>query len=840
VIAEGDVAPLLDDLNPPQRDAVLHEKGPLLVLAGAGSGKTRVITRRIAFLVTQRKVPSWRILAVTFTNKAAREMKHRLEELLGPAAQGLVVSTFHSAAAMLLRREAENVGLSKSFVIYDDGDQLSLLKRAIREEGIELSSMTPREVLSRIDTEKNQGRLPDAMKPGNDPKQQTVQRLYRRYQKLLRAADAVDFGDLLILLVELLRHNEEVRRRYQGRFQHVLVDEFQDTNPVQYELLKLLAPPPSSPDAVQGGVVRVANLVVVGDDDQSIYRWRGAEVDNILSFPHVYAGAVVVKLEQNYRSDQVILEAAHAVIERNRKRMPKKLWSARARGENLELIAARDERGEAQSVALKLHDLRNQGIADFGQMAVFFRTNAQSRVLEETFRLSRVPYVLVSGRSFYERAEVKDAASYLRLMVNPKSDADLERIINVPARGIGETTVDRLKSYAADAGISLFEALGEASRIETLNGGAVKRLSQVRALLDELVAFGRASPEVTRAAEVMLEKTGLLAGYLADGSDDALTRAENLRELLTATQEFDRERAESMGTTTAQGEVKELAPPPPPAPPPPEPAPGKKKGPASAQHDLFSMFEPPAETVADGAAAPPEVTEANVSAVEPVSLEVEAPPLQAFLERISLVGDADGESGAGEGRVSLMTLHAAKGLEFDVVALTGMEEEIFPHRRATQPEASEDDMAEERRLCYVGFTRARRRLICSVAQQRALFGDLKFNPPSRFLSEVPPELFGLDVDGSGLPSVEHVPQAARAPILRRRAMDEGPVVDRTYDQSTDFHQGSDHDVRGQRVQHSQFGKGVIVEVNGKGPNAKILVRFEAGVKTVIARFLTPL
>ncbi|MDX2011863.1 MAG: UvrD-helicase domain-containing protein [Myxococcaceae bacterium] len=829
MIAEGDLAALLDDLNPPQRDAVLHEKGPLLVLAGAGSGKTRVITRRIAFLVTQRKVPAWRILAVTFTNKAAREMKHRLDELLGPAAQGLVVSTFHSAAAMLLRREAENVGLSKSFVIYDDGDQLTLLKRAIREEGIELSSMTPREVLSRIDTEKNQGRLPEAMKPGNDPKQQTVQRLYRRYQKLLRAADAVDFGDLLILLVELLRHNEEVRRRYQGRFLHVLVDEFQDTNPVQYELLKLLAPPPSSPDAVQGGVVRPANLVVVGDDDQSIYRWRGAEVDNILSFPHVYAGALVVKLEQNYRSDQVILEAAHAVIERNRKRMPKKLWSARARGENLELIAARDERGEAQSVALKLHDLRNQGIADFGQMAVFFRTNAQSRVLEETFRLSRVPYVLVSGRSFYERAEVKDAASYLRLMVNPKSDADLERIINVPARGIGETTVDRLKAFAADAGISLYEALGEANRIETLNGGAVKRLSQVRALLEELVAFGRASPEVTRAAEVMLEKTGLLAGYLADGSDDALTRAENLRELLTATQEFDRERAEAQGTTTAQGEVKELAVAPPP--PPVEPVRGVKKPAPSAQHDLFSMLEPEPED-----AAP----EPIVSSVEPVSLEVEAPPLQAFLERISLVGDADGESGAGQGRVSLMTLHAAKGLEFDVVALTGMEEEIFPHRRATAPEASEDDMAEERRLCYVGFTRARRRLICSVAQQRALFGDLRFNPPSRFLSEVPPALFGLDVDGTGLPAVEHVPQAARAPILRRRAMDEGPVVDRTYDQSTDFHQGSDHDVRGQRVQHSQFGKGVIVEVNGKGPNAKILVRFDAGVKTVIARFLTPL
>ncbi|MER2563943.1 MAG: UvrD-helicase domain-containing protein [Myxococcaceae bacterium] len=852
---------LLDDLNPPQRDAVLHDRGPLLVLAGAGSGKTRVITRRIGFLVTQRKVPAWKILAVTFTNKAAREMKERLQTLLGAQAQGLFVSTFHSAAAMLLRREAESVGLTKSFVIYDDGDQLTLVKRAIREEGIELSSMTPREVLSRIDAEKNQGRLADAMKPGGDPKAQTVQRIYRRYQRLLRAADAVDFGDLLLLLVELLSTNEEIRRRYQDRFAHVLVDEFQDTNPVQYALLRLLAPPPGSPDAIRHGVPRDSNLVVVGDDDQSIYRWRGAEVDNILSFPNVYPGALVVKLEQNYRSDQTILEAAHAVIERNRKRMPKKLWSARAKGETLELIAARDERGEAQSVALKLHDLRNQGIADFDEMAVFFRTNAQSRVLEEVFRLSRVPYVLVSGRSFYERTEIKDAASYLRLMVNPKSDADLDRVINVPPRGIGETTVDRLKSYAADAGISLYEALGEVGRIDTLNRGQQGRLAPVKLLIDELVAFAKQAPEVTRAVEVMLEKTGMLAGYLAEGSDDALTRAENLRELLTATQEFDQQRAESLGITTAEGEVKALAPvveaPPPPPPPPivapapaPPPAPKKRSAPAPipGQGDLFSMFAAPTEPVApepepEPAPTPPPPPPARPAvdaSVEPISLEVEVPPLQAFLERISLVGDADGESGVGQGRVSLMTLHAAKGLEFDVVALTGMEEEIFPHRRATGQEASEEDMAEERRLCYVGFTRARRRLICSLAQQRALFGDLRFNPPSRFLSEVPPELFGIDVNGGGLLAVETVPQSARGPIIRRREQDEGPVVDRTYDQSTDFHQDSQHDVRGQRVQHSQFGKGVILDVNGKGPNAKLTVRFDAGVKVVIARFLTPL
>jgi len=906
VIVQGETEALLADLNPPQREAVLHDVGPLLVLAGAGSGKTRVITRRIGFLVTQRKVPAWKILAVTFTNKAAREMKQRLEALLGPQAQGLVVSTFHSAAAMLLRREAESVGLTRSFVIYDDGDQLTLMKRAIRDEGIELSTMTPREVLSRIDGEKNQGRLPDEMKPGGDPKAQTVQRLYRRYQKLLRAADAVDFGDLLMLLVEALRTNEELRLRYQNRFSHVLVDEFQDTNPVQYELLKLLAPPPGSPGSLRNGVARPSNLVVVGDDDQSIYRWRGAEVDNILSFPSMYPGALVVKLEQNYRSDQTILEAAHAVIERNRKRMSKKLWSARAKGEHLELIAARDERAEAQSVAMRLHSLRTEGIADFEQMAVFFRTNAQSRVLEETFRLSRLPYVLVSGRSFYERTEIKNAASYLRLMVNPKSDADVDRIINVPARGIGDTTVERLKTFAAESGISLYEALGQVGNIDTLNSGQQRRLATVRVLLDELVRFAHTAPEVTPAAEFMLEKTGMLAGYLAEGSDESMTRAENLRELLTATQEFDQQRAEALGTTTAQGEVKALAPPPPPLPPPPDPEVAKpaatrpevakpeapKKRAPTGQGDFFALMSTPAreapspETppsslvvdagpvaeapespLAEGALTPstaatgergapagvsPKVDTAPAfsldvdappvidSSAEPVSLEVEAPPLQSFLERISLVGDADGESGVGQGRVSLMTLHAAKGLEFDVVALTGMEEEIFPHRRATAPEASEEEMAEERRLCYVGFTRARRRLICSLAQQRALFGDLRFNPPSRFLSEVPPALFGLDLDSTGVPSMEHVPQATRGPMIRRRQADEGPVVDRTYDQSTDFHQDGEHDVRGQRVQHSSFGKGVVLDVAGKGPNAKLTVRFELGVKVVVARFLTPL
>jgi len=445
---------LLVDLNPPQREAVLAPEGPLLVLAGAGSGKTRVITRRVAHLVLARRVQPWRILAVTFTNKAAREMRERLFGMLGPWASDLTVSTFHASAAAILRREAEKVGLTRSFVIYDDADQLSVVKRAMREERID-PVINPREVLHRIDVEKNAGRLPavEAVDP-SDYRGLAVQRAYRAYQRLLRAANAVDFGDLLLLLVQLFRENEETRAHYAGRFLHVLVDEFQDTNAVQMELLHQLAPPPS------------ANLVVVGDDDQSIYRWRGADVGNILRFPEEYTGATIVKLEQNYRSDQIILDAANAVISKNEHRMPKRLWTERQRGEPLALVISRDEREEAHEVARRIHALVREGACGYADVAVFFRVNAQSRVLEEALRLARVPYTLVSGRSFYERAEVKDAASYLRLMVNPKSDADLLRVINTPARAIGDTTQERLAAWAADEGVSLFEGLAAVERID--------------------------------------------------------------------------------------------------------------------------------------------------------------------------------------------------------------------------------------------------------------------------------------------------------------------------------------------------------------------------------------
>ncbi len=747
---------LLEDLNLPQREAVLHADGPLLIFAGAGSGKTRVITRRIAYLVRHRGVPPWQILAVTFTNKAAKEMRDRLFSLLGEQAAAATVSTFHSASATILRREAERVGLTRSFVIYDDGDQLQVIKRAMREAGVDAALISPREILSRIDHQKNLGRLPVDMHPGReDYRGRVTKSVYRTYERLLRAANAVDFGDLLLLLVVLFREHPEVLERYRRRFRYVLVDEFQDTNPVQYQMLRLLAPSGS-------------NLAVVGDDDQSIYRWRGASVANILGFQEDYANTTLVKLEQNYRSDQAILEAAYGVIAKNRERVEKKLWSQRPRGELLNLMIARDERGEAQAIARQIYELNREGLLQYQQMAVFYRVNAQSRVLEEALRLSRIPYTLVNGRSFYERAEIKDAVAYLRLMVNPKSDADLLRIINTPARGIGETTIERLSDFAASSSLSLFEALAAPEKIPSLNSGAVRRLQSVRQLLESLSQFAAAAPDAARAVEQMLGQTELVVRLQDEATDESLARAENLREFFGAAQEFDLQRA----ATPATGEATE---------PPPS-------------------------------------------------------PVEAFLEQISLIGEADAD--VGEGRVALMTLHAAKGLEFDAVFMAGMEEGVFPHSRALSPDADEEEMAEERRLCYVGFTRARRRLFVSLAQSRALFGELKLNPPSRFLSDVPRELFAPDRTAA----LEQVAPAPVPPYRRKvpapRDPSEGPYIDRSYDQTSDF--VSQGGMRGLKVRHSEFGEGEVVRCDGQGPNAKLTVRFETvGLKRVVARFLSP-
>ena len=755
----------------------MFPQGPLLVLAGAGSGKTRVLTHRIAHLVEQQHVAPWQILAVTFTNKAAREMKERLSRLLGPAADALWVSTFHSTAARVLRTESEALGLLRSFVIYDEADQLSLLRRLLREVNADEYNMSPRDMLGFIDRQKNEGRLPEELgeKPEGEvfseeaegPSSRVERKLkkwhfqkhvYELYQKQLARANAVDFGDLLVLWVKLLQGNEAIRQKYQRKFQHVLVDEFQDTNAVQWNLLKLLVPP--------GG-----NLVVVGDDDQSIYRWRGADVRNLLGFAEAYPGAKLIKLEQNYRSFQNILDAAHAVISKNRHRMAKRLWTESDRGAPLSVIVAHNERAEAQEVVSRIYKLfREEGIS-LSEMAVFFRTHAQSRVLEESLRMSRVPYVLLAGRSFWERAEVKDAIAYFRAMTNPHSDVDVLRIVNVPARGIGETTVERLLSHARREGSSFYEALLHHEEVEGLNALAKKRIASFVALLSKLIAFARENPQAALAAEYMLEETKLLETLTQEGGEEAQGRADNLRELVSAAMEFDKTHAVSGVVATDE-------------------------------------------------------------ALEPL------PPLEAFLEQMSLASEAD--TAEGQGKVSLMTLHAAKGLEFDVVFMTGMEEEVFPHRRATGFEADEEEMDEERRLCYVGFTRARKKLILSLAKSRTLFGELRFNAPSRFLLDVPQHLFEPNALFFQKTPAQKT-QAHTTRMQKPQGKHVPPSPSSGCGATTycvdDYSQHADNPI-GARVVHAQFGKGKVLSSSGMGSNAKLTVRFETvGVKTVIARFL---
>ncbi len=759
---------LLENLNDAQREAVTRGDGPLLVLAGAGSGKTRVITHRIAWLVRERGAAPRSILAVTFTNKAAGEMKERVHALLGDAGAGAHVSTFHSFGATLLRREAEEVGLSRGFVIYDQSDSLSVVKRAMKEVGAP-ESVSAEGIAARIDAAKNEGLSPAELPAPDDAESEVLASIYPLYEKLLRRADAVDFDDLILLPARVFARRPEILDRYRARFRHVLVDEFQDTNPAQYRLLRLLCGVdgrhPSDRDA--------ASVCAVGDDDQAIYRWRGADVRNILSFERDFPGSHVVRLEQNYRSDAGILDAAYAVISRNPRRKEKRLWTQRSRGEPFLLLFGEDERDEARQIARAVSALADEGLS-YSDMAVFFRINAQSRAIEEVFRLSGIPYVVVRGRAFYDRAEIKDATAYLRLMVNPRSDADLLRVLNVPARGLGSTTEERLVGFARAQGLALYEALARADEIPEVNAGGRARLRAFRDLLDRLAGIGSGSADAAAAVGQMLQMTGLLDAYQDDDGDDSADRAQNLRELVGAATEFDR----LEGTGGA--------------------------GPLA---------------VADG------IPEAPLS------------PLEAFLERVSLLGDADDDVGGG--RVALMTLHAAKGLEFDAVFLSGMEDGVFPHMRALRHDDLEE-MAEERRLCYVGITRAKKRLCFSLARRRFLFGEGRYNPPSRFLGEIPRELFA-----ESPPWVQ--PTARPAPRYMDLGRTEGVHVE--YDEDVPrnrtrarvtWETQDEADPFGRRVFHETFGEGVVRACRGEGPNAKVDVYFEnAGLKVVIARFLRP-
>ncbi len=953
---------LASQMNPPQLAAVRHEQGPLLILAGAGSGKTRVLTHRIAHLLDRGLARPGEILAVTFTNKAAGELKERVSRLVGPVAERLWVSTFHAFGARVLRREAQALGLDRSFAIYDDTDQLAACKRAC--EACDVEAAQAKSILHRIDRWKNEGLLPAQVKaPDYDLPAKVAAKVYARYQQELQQSQALDFGDLIVRVTELFTRFPNIGDQYASRFRFLLVDEFQDTNPAQYQLLKRL-------EAGHG------NLCVVGDDDQSIYRWRGAEVSNILDFPKDHPGCAVVKLEQNYRSSGNILTAAHAVIAKNPRRAEKKLWTAESAGEPLRVVLADDERDEASKIAAEAYAENARGTS-YSEMAIFYRQNAQSRALEDALRAHKVPYRVVRGRSFYDRVEVKDVAAYLRLSVNPRSDGDLLRIINQPPRGIGDTTVDRLRQSAARRGFSLWEALQQLEHDPELAASAKTKLLPLRKLLNHLIEQARVDPSAAGAIDRVLDETGLEERYLDEGEEGA-ERVENVRELLGAARDFDalwaeaREAAarqpredlpplpagtaallsaqmpdeaaeeesdavapeasgadadadslttfaDSASTPPARtapealsfdfGDLapapakkpaarKKDAPPPPPAPrltapraesPRTAQAPGAL-GSATAADDWLEgagIGERPSLR-AGLAAASPDFEARPRGPRDADERDTADTPLLGFLEQLALVGDADAESD-GE-RVGMMTLHAAKGLEFDAVWMTGMEERVFPGSRAlglsgpnATGEADPDELAEERRLCYVGMTRARKRLTLTLARCRSLFGELKFNEASRFLRELPPQLatglraieglnegmsagggFGRGFGGGGrgrfdqggrggqafdefdqrsaaddapaspfgrrppAPAPKMGPQASKAPAL--------PAAPGSAGKGTATVEGF---AKGMRVRHAAFGIGSVEELDGGGQGLKLSVRFQPGVglKKVLARFV---
>jgi len=726
-------ADLLDDLNPEQRRAVVHEGGPLLVVAGAGSGKTRVLTRRIAYLIAERKVSPFAILAITFTNKAADEMKARVGALVGPVAERMWVSTFHAACVRILRRHAGELGYGSSFTIYDQSDAVRLTGYVVRDLGLDAKRFAPRLVHAMISGAKAEMvDFESYRERAGNLFERRVAEVYREYQGRLLAANAMDFDDLLDNTARLFQMSPQLLGQYQERFSHVLVDEYQDTNRVQNELVLMLGR-------------RHRNVCVVGDADQSIYRFRGADLRNILDFEHAFPDTTVIMLEQNYRSTQTILDAANAVIANNTARKPKALWTDSHRGPNVVDFEAADERDEAAWVARTLSGLHSGSPTDgrarseapwrWGDMAVFYRTNAQSRVLEEELVRRAVPFKVVGGTRFYDRREVKDLLAYLRVVVNPADEVSLRRILNVPRRGLGDTSVARLERWARDRGTHLGQALGRAEEAG-LSGRALAGAARLASLLDELRQ--RIAPEPPERAttaellEAVLERTGYRQELEAEHSVEAAGRLENVGELV--------------GTAN------------------------------------------------------------------------EHPDPYQFLESVALVADAD-EVDDDDSRVLLMTLHTAKGLEYRAVFLVGMEEGVFPHLRSlTEP----DQLEEERRLCYVGITRARERLYLSHAYCRSLWGSTQFNPPSRFLQEIPEKL----LDRAG--------EARRG--RRRGALTPPGRWGRDWLVESALRSGRTGPTRtsgaerlglrvGDDVVHAKWGEGVVVDLRGEGDRAEATVRF---------------
>jgi DNA helicase-2/ATP-dependent DNA helicase PcrA len=706
---------LLSSLNGPQREATEYGGGPLLVLAGAGSGKTRVLTHRIAYLLATGEARPGEILAITFTNKAAAEMRERVGQLVGRSVRAMWVTTFHSACARMLRVDAERLGYSKGFTIYDESDSLRMLKRCLTELGVDPKRFPPRAVRAKISGAKNQ--LVDASaytELQGSVFEEVVAEAFPLYEKRMLEANAMDFDDLLVRTVNAMELFEEVRERWRRTFRHVLVDEYQDTNHAQYRLLQLLA-----------GEHR--NLMVVGDDAQSIYGFRHADVRNILDFEKDFPEAEVVKLEQNYRSTQTILSAANALIERNREGLKKELWTEEKGGELVQLSELTDEHEEARWVAAEIERLGEEHGVERSDVAVFYRTNAMSRVLEDTLNRFDVPYQVIGGTKFYDRAEIKDAVAYLSLLVNPADLVSFQRVVNSPRRGIGNTTQGKLASHANTTGLPIWEVIERVEEVPGLSGNAIKNVSRFYEIVATLRERAEEEGPVATLLETALNESGYLEALAAERTVEAEGRAENLEALVAGAAEFDIER--------------------------------EREG------------------------------------------DSEVPPLEEYLQQISLYSEQDSLKEEQE-LVTLMTLHNAKGLEYDTVFIVGCEDGAFPHMRALEEGGEE----EERRLCYVGITRARRRLYMTWARERSLFGRSERNLPSRFVDEIPVELTERHSTAAqslgtswGTPIANTVEPA--------QPLDPGPALE--------LQTGDD-------VVHTSFGDGVVTGVE---PGGVIIVRF---------------
>jgi len=768
---------LLDGLNPVQREAVVHPGGPILVVAGAGSGKTRVLTHRVAHLVKDLKVSPFAILAITFTNKAADEMKERVGQLVGPVAQKMWVSTFHSACARILRREAAHLGLRSTFSIYDQADAVRLTGYVLRDLNLDPKRLPPRQVHAAISAAKNELISPTEMlERALTPYDKKLAEVYGEYQKRLTDASALDFDDLLTSAVNLFRRHPDVASQWRSRFQHVLVDEFQDTNVAQWELVRTLA---------EGH----RNIMVVGDADQAIYRFRGADFRNLMRFEEAFPDATVIVLEQNYRSTQTILDAANAVIANNAGRRPKHLWTDAVGGEMISRYLGEDERDEALYVSREIHRLVEECPYRYGDLAVFYRTNAQSRVLEEVLVRSGIPYRVVGGVKFYDRREVKDVLAYLRALTNPDDEVSLKRIVNVPKRGVGDTSVNRVEAYAAERNLTFGGALARAMDA----GVSGKALGGIRALLDVLEELAEVSEHgVGATVEAVLERTGYLAELEAERSIEAEGRIENLHELVGVAREFDEalERGDIVGAA------------------------------ANSVAAALGADDEAGDGAAGGGAGG-EAGEGDETA--PLVVPVGIPRIQAFLEALSLVTDMD-DYDAEQSAVTLMTLHSAKGLEFPVVFMTGMEENVFPHVRSI---GDPEQLDEERRLCYVGITRARERLYLCHAWCRNLFGSTQYNPASRFLAEIPEELVrltGRTAPGRG--SIRER-QLGTGVVGAPRGPGGGPVTGASGAERLGLKLGDD-------VAHDKFGEGVIIGIEGQGDKAEAVVRFrDVGEKRLL-------